>query len=172
MPFSSSVLGTLAPLKLCHGYACPSQALSSVRLPFSSSVTGALALLKLRLWYACPLKLCHGCACPIQALPRVCLPLLSLATSTLALIKLRHRFSFFPLFPSSVYFSFLPFFCSLIWLHLFSLRGRGRGRSFHLPYPSGLTTRCGSLKPSAWDGFDPHWRVFATGAYPCCNDRG
>ena len=162
MPFSSSVLGTLAPLKLCHGYACPSQAPSSVRLPFSSSVIGTLALF----------KLCHGCACPIQALPRVCLPLLSLATSTLALIKLRHRFSFFPLFPSSVYFSFLPFFCSLIWLHLFSLRGRGRGRSFPLPSPSGLTSRCGSLAPSAWDGVDPHWQVFATGAYTCCNVRG
>ena len=162
MPFSSSVLGTLAPLKLCHGYACPSQAPSSVRLPFSSSVIGTLALF----------KLCHGCACPIQALPRVCLPLLSLATSTLALIKLRHRFSFFLLFPFSVYFSFLPFFCFLNWLHLFSLRGRGRGRSFPLPSPSGLTSRCGSLAPSAWDGVDPHWQVFATGAGPCWDVSG
>ena len=104
MPFLSSVLGTLAPLKLCHGYACPSQALSLVRLPFSSSATGTLALLKLRLRYACRFqalswvrlpfsssvmgalalfKLCHGCACPSYALPRVRLLSSSFATGFL-----------------------------------------------------------------------------------------
>ena len=120
MPFSSSVLGTLAPLKLCHGYACPSQALSwfacpfqalpRVRLPFSSSVFGTLAVLKLCDWYACP----------FQALSWVRLPYSSSATGVLAPLKPCHEYACsHQASPQVFFFPTVPLFCLFFVLAFF-----------------------------------------------------